>query len=91
MGTVVEFHVENITYLSMKIKNIKWKKGLTRLWLVFSIPWLIYTILYVINGDYSYGTTKLGLFAMVFFPPLGLAFLFFVLPKLIKWLIDGFR
>ena len=71
-------------------KNIKWKKGFFRIWVVATAVWLIICTLRVIDGvNVPMAGWELTLVFIV--PPALLAIVFFVLPPVYKWIYKGFK
>ena len=76
----------------MKKKNIKWNKGLSRVWIVLTIVWFTICTLRVLDGVQSIqGFTDLELFGVFVTPPILLAILFFICPPVLKWIGAGFK
>ena len=77
------------------MKNIKWNKGLFRIWIIISVLWIIGTSvdLFTSSKYPSYGTEDwlvvVALFVVL--PPILLLIFFVICQKLLKWIVDGFR
>ena len=76
------------------MKNIKWNKGLFRIWIIISVLWIIGTSLDIFTSsktDY-YGTEDWLIVGMyILLTPVILLILFVASQKLLKWIIDGFK
>ena len=77
---------------------MNWQEGLARIWLILSVLWIsgvfgriIYRIL---DGDWSIDETvnrlmnDLPMVILIWFGP---PFLLFILYKMVRWIIAGFR
>ena len=76
------------------MKNIKWNKGLFRIWIIISVLWIIGTSLDIFTSsktDY-YDTEEWLIVGMyILLTPVILLILFVASQKLLKWIIDGFK
>jgi len=76
------------------MKNIKWNKGLFRIWIIISVLWIIGTSLDIFTSskaDY-YGAEDWLIVGMyILLTPVILFILFVASQKLLKWIVDGFK
>ena len=76
------------------MRNIKWNKGLFRIWIIISVLWIIGTSLDIFTSsktDY-YDTEEWLIVGMyILLTPVILLILFVASQKLLKWIIDGFK
>ena len=69
------------------MKDVKWNKGLFRIWIVLSILWIIAWILDVL----PYSTNWESSFLYSLMAPLIVLIVFLVVQKIIKFIITGFK
>ena len=69
------------------MKDVKWNKGLFRIWIVLSILWIIAWILDVL--PYSANWESSFLYSLM--APLIVLIVFLVVQKIIKFIITGFK
>ena len=76
------------------MRNIKWNKGLFRIWIIISVLWIIGTSLDIFTSsktDY-YDTEEWLIVGMyILLTPVILLILFVASQKLLKWIVDGFK
>ena len=76
------------TYEKINMKNIKWKKGLFRIWIVGSIVWIGFFLWLGLNeGIKDYGFYLIW----VFLTPVATLIVFIFLEKIFKWIYAGFK
>jgi uncharacterized membrane protein (DUF485 family) len=70
---------------------MNWRRGLFRLWLVLSLAWVVFVLVFARYEQTTYGAEIFGepVFWAVFVagPSLGLAFVL----AAIRWVVAGFR
>lgn len=76
------------------MKNIKWNKGLFRIWIIISVLWIIGTSLDIFTSsktDYYDSEEWLIVGMYILLTPVILLILFVASQKLLKWIVDGFK
>ena len=70
------------------MKNIKWKKGLFRIWIIGSIVW----IGFYLWAGFAYDLKDDGYYWIwTFLIPVATLFVFIILEKIFKWIYAGFK
>ena len=70
------------------MKNIKWKKGLFRIWIFGSLVW----IGFYLWAGFAYGLKEDGYYWIwTFLTPVVTLFVFIFLEKIFKWIYAGFK
>jgi hypothetical protein len=70
------------------MKNIKWEKGLLRIWIVGSIVWIIMFLWAGFDADIMVH----GYFWIwTFLTPIAILFGFIFIQKILKWIYAGFK
>ena len=77
------------------MKNIKWNKGLFRIWIIISALWIIASFLDIFtsskSNSYDAGDWLLVFGGYILLPPVLLLILFVICQKILKWIIEGFK
>jgi len=76
------------------MRNIKWNKGLFRIWIIISVLWIIGTSLDIFTSsktDYYDSEEWLIVGMYILLTPVILLILFVASQKLLKWIVDGFK
>ena len=70
------------------MKNIKWEKGLLRIWIVGSIVWIVFLLWAGFVDDLK----DHGYFwVWTFGYPIAIFFAFIFIRKILKWIYAGFK
>ena len=72
------------------MKDIKWNKGLLRIWIVLSILWAI-IMMYEANQTWPWDGKWVIVILSIIIPPIIVLIAFVVFQKIIKWIITGFK